>query len=569
MVRLVHFFLFISSTTFALTLVKPLPPPCPSPIYCHGPLLHTVQMAKIYHDSKTFVDKKLRFDPDLVAANFSQLMNLTHNKPSQNDLIIFISQHFESEGSEFQPWDPSDWLDDPSFLKKISNQQLRNWGKELHGAWKFLGRQIKDDVRDHPELYSMIYVPNPFIIPGGRFREIYYWDSYWIVQGLLLSQMNHTVRGMLENFMQMVDVYGLVPNGGRIYYQQRSQPPMLIPMVDRYINATGDVDFLNGRLHLLEKEFKFWLTNRTVTVRGHTLARFNSETDGPRPESYMEDFHSSANMSESARQEFYVNMKSGAESGWDFSSRWFIADGGHNEGNLSHISTRDIIPVDLNAFICMNARILSEMFRKVGDERKARLYHDKYVEWKTAIQQVLWNEDQGIWLDYDISNNVQRSYFYASNIAPLWAGCWDPTPTAVDAVVHKVIDYLETSQSTKFAGGIPTSMLHTGQQWDFPNGWPPLQHMLVVGLENTGDPRAKALAFKLAQKWLINNYDAYQQSMPNAMFEKYDVTVVGLPGGGGEYDVQLGFGWTNGVIMDFLNIYGDRLVTEQNTLYMK
>lgn len=87
--------------------------------------------------------------------------------------------------------------------------------------------------------------------------------------------------------MQMVDVYGLVPNGGRIYYQQRSQPPMLIPMVDRYINATGDVDFLNGRLHLLEKEFKFWLTNRTVSVRGHTLARFNSETDGPRPESYM------------------------------------------------------------------------------------------------------------------------------------------------------------------------------------------------------------------------------------------------------------------------------------------
>ncbi|KAI9556421.1 hypothetical protein GHT06_016209 [Daphnia sinensis] len=565
MVRLVHFFLFISSTTFALTQVVPLPPPCPSPIYCHGPLLHTVQMAKIYHDSKTFVDKKLRFDPDLVAANFSQLMDLTHNKPSQNDLIIFISQHFESEGSEFQPWDPSDWLDDPSFLKKISNQQLRNWGKELHGAWKFLGRQIKDDVRDHPELYSMIYVPNPFIIPGGRFREIYYWDSYWIVQGLLLSQMNHTVRGMLENFLQMVDVYGLVPNGGRIYYQQRSQPPMLIPMVDRYINATGDVDFLNGRLHLLEKEFQFWLTNRTVSVKGHTLARFNSETDGPRPESYMEDFHSSAHMSESDRQEFYVNMKSGAESGWDFSSRWFIAEGGHNEGNLSHISTRDIIPVDLNAFVCMNARILSEMFRKVGDEDKARLYHDKYVEWKTAIQQVLWNEEQGIWLDYDISNNVQRSYFYASNIAPLWAGCWDPTPTAVDAVVHKVIDYLEKSQSTKFAGGIPTSMLQTGQQWDFPNGWPPLQHMLVVGLENTGDPRAKALAFKLAQKWLINNYDAYQQSMPNAMFEKYDVTVVGLPGGGGEYDVQLGFGWTNGVIMDFLNIYGDRLVTEQPT----
>ena len=93
-------------------------------------------------------------------------------------------------------------------------------------------------------------------------------------------------------------------------------------------------------------------------------------------------------MSEIDRQQFYINMKSGAESGWDFSSRWVIADEGHNEGNLSHISTRNVIPVDLNAFICMNARMLSEMFRRVGDDRKAQMYHDKYIEWKRAIQEV-------------------------------------------------------------------------------------------------------------------------------------------------------------------------------------
>jgi alpha,alpha-trehalase len=93
---------------------------------------------------------------------------------------------------------------------------------------------------------------------------------------------------MLDNFLQMVDVYGMVPNGGRIYYERRSQPPMLIPMVDRYINATGDNEFLNpARLELLEREFQFWLTNRSVSVKGHTLARFNVESDGPRPESYM------------------------------------------------------------------------------------------------------------------------------------------------------------------------------------------------------------------------------------------------------------------------------------------
>lgn len=94
-------------------------------------------------------------------------------------------------------------------------------------------------------------------------------------------------------------------------------------------------------------------------------------------------------MNDANRQEFYVNIKSGAESGWDFSSRWFIADEGHNEGNLSHISTRNILPVDLNAFLCMNARLLSKMFRLVGDESKAQMYHDRFIQWRTAIQEVV------------------------------------------------------------------------------------------------------------------------------------------------------------------------------------
>lgn len=104
-------------------------------------------MAKLFHDSKTFVDKKLRFHPELVSANFSRLMNHTRNQPSTNDLVIFINEHFESEGSEFAPWDPSDWHNTPSFLKKINNTQLRNWGEELHGAWKFLGRRIKGNFK--------------------------------------------------------------------------------------------------------------------------------------------------------------------------------------------------------------------------------------------------------------------------------------------------------------------------------------------------------------------------------------------------------------------------------------
>ncbi|EFX63003.1 hypothetical protein DAPPUDRAFT_308726 [Daphnia pulex] len=419
-------------------------------------------------------------------------MTDTENQPTNEELQAFVDSNFEAEGLEFQNWDPSDWISDPPFLSQINNSEFRNWGNRLHEGWKSLGRQIKDDVRDNPDLYSIVYVPNPFIVPGGRFRESYYWDSYWIVKGLLISQMNQTVRGMLDNFVQMVDMYGLIPNGGRIYYQQRSQPPMLIPMVDLYVRATGDVDFLRERINLIEKEFEFWLLNRTVSVQGHTLARYNVEFDGPRPESY----------SGKPLEEFYVNMKSGAESGWDFSTRWFIAEDGSN---------------------------------------------------------VLWNEEEGVWLDYDMLNSRSRNYFYASNISPLWAECWDPISLQNSSVINRVLDYLDRSQATKLVGGIPTSMENSGQQWDYPNGWAPLQHLMVYGLENSADPRAKALAFDIARKWLDNNFAAYEQSVPNSMFEKYDVTSIGLPGGGGEYDVQLGFGWTNGVVIDFLNNYGDRL----------
>lgn len=101
-----------------------------------------------------------------------------------------------------------------------------------------------------------------------------------------------------------------------------------------------------------------------------------------------EDMHTSKNMSDSDRLEFYINIKSGAESGWDFSSRWYIVDEGHSQGNLSHISTRNILPVDLNAFVCLNAKLLSKLFGLVGDEQKAQYYQNEYSRWKTAIQEV-------------------------------------------------------------------------------------------------------------------------------------------------------------------------------------
>lgn len=131
-------------------------------------------------------------------------------------------------GNEFESWNPLDWKPNPKVLEKIVDPKLHSWASKLNEFWNELGRKIKAEVKEEPERFSMIYVSNGIIVPGGRFREFYYWDSYWIQIGLLHSEMNTTVRGMIDNFLEMVenDKYGFVPNGGRVYYR-RSQPRFL------------------------------------------------------------------------------------------------------------------------------------------------------------------------------------------------------------------------------------------------------------------------------------------------------------------------------------------------------
>lgn len=261
-----------------------------SEIYCYGPLLHTVQMSSPYADSKTFVDMKMKYSVEETLRRFDTLMNATHKNPSKHDIQVFLNRTFDEAGSEFEDWDPSDWIETPKFLSSIKDPALREWGNELNDLWKLLGRKVKDDVKEHPEQYSLIYIPNPVIVPGGRFREFYYWDSYWIVRGLLISEMFDTVKGMLTNFISIVDKYGFIPNGGRVYYTRRSQPPLLIPMVKTYYDETKDLQFIRDNIHILEKELMFWFNNHTVVVdkdgKNFTLATFGDSSYGPRPESY-------------------------------------------------------------------------------------------------------------------------------------------------------------------------------------------------------------------------------------------------------------------------------------------
>lgn len=216
-------------------------------------------------------------------------------------------------------------------------------------------------------------------IQGGRFLEFYYWDSYWIILGLLHSEMQNTAKGMLLNFFSVIDRYGFIPNGGRIYYLTRSHPPMLTTMVKAYIEQTGDEEFISEAIHRLDVEFEYFDSNYMHDVNGHRLAAYGLDVlNGPRPESYREDYSEAHKHfeTEDERRQFYGEMIAGAESGLDFSSRWFIKNG-TNGGQLFNTHAKSIIPVELNAMLYFNAKTIAEFHKKLGNTNIAAKYENR------------------------------------------------------------------------------------------------------------------------------------------------------------------------------------------------
>ncbi|KAM5318424.1 trehalase-like [Glossophaga mutica] len=145
---------------------------------------------------------------------------------------------------------------------------------------------VKPEVLRHPERFSLIYSQHPFTVPGGHFLEFYYWDSYWVMEGLLLSEMPKTVKGMLQNFLDLVQIYGHVPSGARVYYLQCSQPPLLTLMMDRYVTYTNNTAFLWNNTGTLALELDFWTKNRNISVslggKSYILNRYYVPYGGPR-----------------------------------------------------------------------------------------------------------------------------------------------------------------------------------------------------------------------------------------------------------------------------------------------
>ncbi|CAJ2676395.1 unnamed protein product [Trifolium pratense] len=513
-------------------------------------------------DPKTYVDLPLKFPLSVTDHAFQNLPKSSTGSVSVHDLNRFIQTYFEGAGDDLVYFDPEDFVPVPKdFLPKVKNPEVRAWAIKVHSLWRNLSRKVSSEVKTHPEFHTLLPVIDSVVIPGSRFREVYYWDSYWVIRGLLASKMYKTAKGIVNNLISFIEEYGFVLNGARAYYTNRSQPPLLSAMIYEIYHRTGDVELVKRSLPALLKEHEFWNSDiHKVTVSDaqgctHTLNRYYARWNKPRPESSIMDKASASKFtSVSEKQQFYRELASAAESGWDFSTRWM-----RHPPNFTTLSTTSVIPVDLNAFILGMELNIAFFANVTGDHSIAKHFQQISDVRKEAINSVFWNANMKQWLDSWLSNNThevhnwdtlhQNQNVFASNFVPLWM-----KPFYSDAsLVGNVLKSLKTSGLLR-AAGIATSLSDSGQQWDFPNGWAPLQHMLVEGLVKSGLEEARSLAEEIAIRWITTNYIVYKKT--DVMHEKFDVEHCGEFGGGGEYVPQTGFGWSNGVVLAFLEEFG-------------
>jgi len=498
-----------------------------------GPLYHAVQSAKFFPDQKTFADAVPKYSPSSILADWQM------QKSQRNfDLRHFVDSNFilPADGEKYVP---------------PQGQSLR---EHINGLWPVLTRTT-DKVNQYD---SLLPLPKPYVVPGGRFREVYYWDSYFTMLGLAESGHWDRVQDMVDNFAAELDKYGHIPNGNRSYYLSRSQPPFFSLMVDLLAKHGGDEVYVKYQPQL-QKEWEYWMADaetvkageasqRVVKLKdGAILNRYWDARDVPRTESYMDDITTAQKATDRNKAELYRDLRAGAASGWDFSSRWF-----DKPDDLSTIHTTRIVPVDLNALLYHLEKTLAHASKLAKQGDASQRFDDLAKKRQEAINRYLWDEQDGWYADYDWQKNSVRKQLTAATLFPLYlqVASKEKASRTADAVQKQLVK----------EGGLVTTNVNNGQQWDAPNGWAPLQWVAVEGLNHYGK---QTLAKDIGMRFLKNVQATYDKE--HKLVEKYVVEGSGLGGGGGgEYPLQDGFGWTNGVTLKLMDMYCPKDVTCNN-----
>lgn len=486
-------------------------------------LFTNVQLAGIFKDSKTFVDLVPKKDASTLEAKY-----LLDREKEGFELKAFVLNNFEDRSMK---------------ALEFETDTSRTMYEHITYMWDNLTRG-PDEVIPHS---SRIALPHKYVVPGGRFQEIYYWDSYFTLEGLLADDRYDLAKNMVDNFAFLIDTIGFIPNGTRNYYKTRSQPPFFSLMVDAI--SRNDEKVLEAYLPQLIKEYGFWMNeieNRNVDeINRHVvkieqstlLNRYWDSGSTPRPEAYKEDLHLATELeTDSLKKQLYTNLRSAAASGWDFSSRWY----GEND-TFGSTETTAILPIDLNCLLYFMENKIAEGYFIQGDQSHGKLFNDKAVKRGEAIQKYFWNPQSGLFHDFNFKKKAITQELTLAGTFPLYF------KLATNEQAEQVKDVIMTRFLKE--GGLVTTLNHSGQQWDAPNGWAPLQWIAVKGLLNYGYEKE---AVEVMNRWLALNEKVYKNT--GRMMEKYNVEDLSLLSGGGEYETQDGFGWTNGVAVGFKKI---------------
>ncbi len=390
---------------------------------------------------------------------------------------------------------------------EISQKDLRAVFGYIEVYWPKL---IRENKRDHG---SLIGLPNPYIVPSDTevFQEQYYWDSYPIVRALIdHPKYSQVAIGMVENLLHLVERFGIVPNASRFYFLSRSQPPLLSSMVFIVYERTGDKKWFKRAISLVEKEY------RDVWMGKTHLANFRLVWHGL---SRYYDINAIDSLAET-------------ESGWDMTARFM--------GRCM-----DFLPVDLNCLLYLYEKDFEKAYQLLGDRKKVIFYKKAAEKRSAAINDLMWDEKAGYYFDYDFLQHRRSHLITVAGVYPMNVGI------ATKHQSERMVGVIERVLQKKY--GVAQSVRFVeNKQWDWPNGWAPIQMRVAEGLMRYGYNR---LALRLVKKWLYLNVNLFRKT--NKLWEKYDVVhgTIGMPD---RYPTPHGFAWTNacfltlGQIKEFL-----------------
>ena len=380
-----HYFLVVIAATLVFSACKQTSETSKNISFYDTQLFKDVQLAALYKDSKTFTD----LVPKLPATELEALYLQEKNSPNFN-LQDFVDANFM----------------DKSMKSLVFETDTTNTMYEhIELMWDKLKRGPDTKIPNS----SRIPLPHDYVVPGGRFQEIYYWDSYFTMEGLLADNRWELSKSMVDNFAYLLDSIGFIPNGTRDYFETRSQPPFFSVMVRALSRKNKSMPLYFGPQMAIEYEFfmnhdtiakPFSADNHFVNLKdGKYLNRYFDKGITPRPEAYKEDKHLAEGLSDEAKIQLYSDLRSAAESGWDFSSRWFEED-----DNFQSTITTSIVPVDLNCLLYHLEYMLSVAAIRRGDKDLGQSYRTRYVKRMETINEFLWNEEKGFYMDYNFKN---------------------------------------------------------------------------------------------------------------------------------------------------------------------